>query len=29
MYSCEQVQKKREADPDFDRALQALEKQFS
>jgi chromosomal replication initiator protein len=29
MYSCEQVQKKRDADAEFDRALQILEKQFS
>jgi chromosomal replication initiator protein len=28
MYSCEQVQKKRELEPDFDRTLQAFEKQF-
>ncbi len=29
MYSCQEIQKKRDADPDFDRALQTLEKQFS
>jgi hypothetical protein len=29
MYSCETVQKKRDADPDFDRVLHGFEQHFA